>query len=118
MIDNQKSGRIALEFYVKKFGPVLIFMILLVFCLISCADSSVSAVGVVGTWVSSNQGATTTLSIYSNDTFNVSGVIEGRGTYRLSGDRIYFSFQGDVGEQWGTISGNTLLYGGLTFTKR
>ena len=124
----------------KNFGiflVMLVFLLALGLSLVSCESSDDTNSGnldggnnpsggnnshVVGTWsVTEADGFTVTLTFRADSscTWVESGLGGGggtsHGTYTVSGNMIWLTFSGVPTE--GTISGNTLIYSGLTFTR-
>jgi hypothetical protein len=128
----------------KKIGFLVILFTLLIFglVLVSCDNATgsgnnffsgtggpggnnepsgeVSGGGVVGTWICEQYGLAIMLVLKSNRTFTISdmsGMYDDHGTYRVSGNTVFFLYDDDYGEEWATVSGNTMNYGGLIFNR-
>ena len=109
------------------FSVMLVFFLALGLVLASCDfDFLKDAISggnqdenVVGTWTSSYYGEPVILIFNSNSTyiFRVSGYTVQQGVYTMSGNTVtLYDEDGDVFDR-GTISGNSMSFYGITFTK-
>jgi len=108
-----------------KLAGIIAFVAVIGFAFFACDEDEEGDSLSGTTWKTVSEGVTLTIT-FNSPNFSMTSSYEGQtvpylsGTYSVSGSTvtITYTMEGETYQGQGTISGNTLTFGGMIFTKQ